>query len=58
MQFLWKRSLSKVLTFLFLCVLSLPFGEVVFAAQSTVQWTTNYYAVTGTTLGEIRSLLS
>jgi hypothetical protein len=38
MQFLWKRFLSKFLTVLFLCGLSLPFGEVVFAAQSTVRW--------------------
>jgi hypothetical protein len=38
MQFLGKRSLSKELTFLFLCGLSLPFGEVVLAAQNTVQW--------------------
>jgi predicted secreted Zn-dependent protease len=27
-------------------------------AQNTVQWTTNYYAVTGTTLGEIRDSLA
>lgn len=38
MQFPWKRFISQVFPVLFLNVLSLPCGEVVLAAQSTVQW--------------------
>jgi predicted secreted Zn-dependent protease len=40
---------------IFIIALWLP---AVALAQSTVHWTTNYYAVTGTTLGEIRDSLS
>ena len=41
MQFLWGCFLSRFLPFLFLCVLSVPFGEVAFAAQSRVMWVDN-----------------